>query len=353
MQLNLPMVKRVARRLAVRRAPDFHSLASREWQLCAPEQKVVPPAIHLPGALDKVRALSPWRNWDTERLLVAGGRVNHAASTAHLVTDVDLVGAYLYRGSAKLQPGYGEERLFNEEDEPPVVLDAAHLVTSHSGSHFFGTFMLDDLPLGLIPEAGDTCIAMMSKPYQHEAGYRELMNLPRRREVRRARIRKLICYTDFAQNSYKRERYDQLRSRMRQALDLQWQRGTKPGIYLRRGAAGEPRVLRNQAALESALQALGFDVLDADGLSAREIAQRSLDARVIVGVEGSHLSHAIFSSAEQACFLVIQPPDRFAMPYKEFTDRMDMRFALVVADPAPGGFVVDLDDMHRLLEKLL
>ena len=123
--------------------------------------------------------------------------------------------------------------------------------------------------------------------------------------------------------------------------------------YLRRGAAGESRVLVNEAALESALQSLGFDVIDPDQLSAREIARRSLDARLIMGVEGSHLSHALFSAADGACFLVVQPPYRFAMPYKEFTDRMDMRFALVVADPAPGGFAVDLNDIHRLLERLL
>lgn len=353
MQLNLPMVKRVARRLAARRAPEFHSFASRDWQLCAPEQVVVPPAIHLPGAMEKVRGLSPWRSWEIERLLVGGGRVDHAASTARLVTDVDLVGAFLYRGAAKLQPGYGEERLFQEAYGPSERLDEVHLVTSQSGSHFFGTLMLDDLPLGLIPQACDPCIAMVSRPYVHETGYRELLELPRAREVTRARIGRLICYSDFAQNSFKRARYERLRARLRGALGPQEGNGRPVGVYLRRGAAGEPRVLVNETALESALRTLSFDILDPDRLSAREIAKRSLNARVIVGVEGSHLSHAVFSAADGACFLVVQPPERFAMAYKEFTDRMDMRFALVVADPAPGGFAVDINDVHRLLEQLL
>ncbi len=126
-----------------------------------------------------------------------------------------------------------------------------------------------------------------------------------------------------------------------------------PGVYLRRGIAGEPRVLVNEPELEVALRAVGFDILDPEQLSAREIAERSLDAAVVVAVEGSHLSHAIFSAADQATFLVIQPPDRFALAYKEFTDRMDMRFALVVADPVEGGFAVALDEVHRLLEQLL
>lgn len=353
MQLNLPMVKRVARRLAVRRAPEFHSFASREWVLCPSERAQIPPAIHLPGAIEKVRALSPWRNWETERALLAGGVIDHAASVAREISNVELAGAFLYRGAAKLQPGFGDERWFGQDLGPREDFDEVHLMTSQSGSHFFGTLMLDDMPLGLIPRPGDRCIAMASKPYAHEVGYRALLGLPRHREVSRAHIRRLVCYTDFAQNSFKQARYEQLRERLRAALAQSPRRVPPPGVYLRRGTGGEPRVLVNEAELERSLQAVGFDILDPENLSAREIAERSLDARVVVAVEGSHLSHAIFSAADQASFLVIQPPDRFALAYKEYTDRVGMRFALAVADPAPGGFAVALDDIHRLLEQLL
>lgn len=355
MQLNLSLAKRVTRRLAVRRAPEFHTFASREWVLCPSERARIPPAIHLPGAIEKVRALSPWRNWDTERVLLAGGVIDHAASVAREISNVDLAGAFLYRGAAKLQPGFGEERWFGfgQDLGPREKLDQVHLMTSQSGSHFFGTLMLDDMPLGLIPRPEDRCIAMVSKSYVHEAGYRALLGLPRPREVHHARIRRLVCYTDFAQNSFKQARYEQLRARLRAALAQDPQRVPSLGVYLRRGIGGEPRVLVNEAELERSLQALGFDILDPEHLSAREIAERSLDARVVVAVEGSHLSHAIFSAADQASFLVIQPPDRFALAYKEYTDRVGMRFALAVADPAPGGFTVALDDIHRLLEQLL
>lgn len=352
MQLNLPMVKRMVRRLAVRRAPDFRSFASREWILCPPERAMVPPALFLPGSIERVRALSPWRNWETERCLLAGGPIEHAASVARMVPDVELVGAYLYRGAAKFKPGFGEERVLGWDLGPAERLDEVHLMTSQSGSHFFGTLMLDDMPLNLIPEPGSPCIAMMSKPYFHEAGYRELFGLPRPREVIRACIRRLIYYTDFAQNSFKRSRYEQLRSRLRASLELQAGRKPPAGIYLRRGIGGEPRRLVNEPELEQALRALGYEILDPENLSARDVALRSLDARVVIAVEGSHLSHAIFSVAEQASFLVIQPPDRFALAYKEYTDRMDMRFALAVAEPASGGFKVVIDEVHRLLEQL-
>jgi hypothetical protein len=56
--------------------------------------------------------------------------------------------------------------------------------------------------------------------------------------------------------------------------------------------------------------------------------------------------------ADDGAFLVIQPPDRFAMPYKEFTDRMGMRFGFVVAEPAEGGFAADAGEILSMVERL-
>lgn len=352
MQLNLPMVKRVFRRVVAGRSPEFHRMASREWVLCPAQRTMVPPALFLPGAIERIAALSPWRNWDAEHTLLAGGFIEHAASVAHLVTDVDLVGAFLYRGASKLKVGYGDEKVLDMGAAPVESLDEVHLMTSHSGSHFFGTMMLDDMPLSLIPEPGSPCIAMVSKPYLHEAGYRSLLQLLQHHVPLRARIRRLVYYTDFAQNTFKLRRYVELRRRLRASLKQQPGRSPPAGVYLRRGVLGEPRSLVNEDDLEQTLRALGYDILDPEHLSANEIAWRSLDAPVVVAVEGSHLSHAIFSVADGASFLVIQPPDRFALAYKEYTDRMHMRFAFVVAEPAPGGFKVVIDEVLRLLERL-
>ena len=75
-------------------------------------------------------------------------------------------------------------------------------------------------------------------------------------------------------------------------------------------------------------------------------------ARIVIGVEGSHLSHAIFTMADDAAFLVLQPPDRFAMTYKEFADRMSMRFAFMVGTAAEDGFTVDHDRLRRIIDRV-
>jgi hypothetical protein len=104
--------------------------------------------------------------------------------------------------------------------------------------------------------------------------------------------------------------------------------------------------------LTDLLDGYGFDILACDDLEPAEIVYRSLDARVIIGVEGSHLSHALYPVAASGALLVLQPPDRFAMPYKEAADALGPRFGFVVGPPAEAGFSVDLDEIRLMLDRL-
>jgi capsular polysaccharide biosynthesis protein len=202
----------------------------------------------------------------------------------------------------------------------------------------------------MIAEGSAENISMATRPYEHEAGYRDLLQLARAPLVRNARIERLTVYVDYAQNSYKAARYRTLRARLRARVGVQ--ASAPRGVYIGRGATGEPRVLENEAAITRLLAGEGFDVIDPAAASVEEIAKRSLGARIVVGVEGSHLSHAIYSAADDCAFLVLQPPDRFAMAYKEFTDRLDMTFAFLVGDRSQHGFVIPPDDLRRMLDVL-
>lgn len=87
-------------------------------------------------------------------------------------------------------------------------------------------------------------------------------------------------------------------------------------------------------------------------LGARDVALRTLDARVVVSVEGSHLSHILYTLADDGVLVVLQPPDRFALPYKEFTDCLGMRFAFLVGHPADGGFSIPPADLPAILDRV-
>lgn len=351
MRLNLPMIARRARRLLVREVPTLTSLARENWTLCAAETRDAAPAIHLDGALDRVTALSPWRSWEVERSIIEGRAGSHAASTAHLIEDVDLVGAYLYKGAAKAQPGFGQELWMLPAAEALQHVDEGCLVTSAEGSHFFGPLLQSDFPLELISPGDARNFTVTTKPYGHSAEYRRLFGLPPERRLTRARFRRLIVYTDFAQNSFKIARYVELRRRLRAHVTAAG-RARQRGVYLSRGRTGELRILSNEQAIIEFLDTQGFEILEPGSLRADEIAARTLEAPLVISVEGSHLSHAIFSMKDAGTMLVLQPPDRFAMPYKEFTDSLAMRFAFLVGIKTHDGFEVPIDDLRRMLDCL-
>lgn len=354
MRPNLPYLAWGLRRLIAGRTADLRAAAARSRTLCPAERATVPPAIRAEGAFDRVTGLSPWRNRAVERLLAEGGRIEHAATEAHLVEGVTLSGPALYRGAARARPGFGRER-FVVPPGPARRIDEAHLVTDRAGAHFFGSHLRDAYPLALLPPPEALALALPTKPYEHDAGYRALFGLPSPAVVATARIGRLILYTDFAQNRSKAERYRALRDRLRAAAPpASSPPAVSPrGVYLKRGPDGEPRRVVDEPALEAKLRALGFEIVEPAGRPAEDVVRRMLGAPVIVAVEGSHVSHALYTIAEGGALLVLQPPDRFSMVHKEPADALGLRFAFIVGRPAEGGFSIDPDEVERMIGRLM
>jgi hypothetical protein len=352
MRLNLPMLRRRLHRLGGRRATDLKACATRTWQLRPGEQATVPPAHHSPKMLERVTALSPWRAWETERVMIEGGKIGHDPTLAHLVENVSIVGSFAYSGAGKEHRGYGQEKLFLDSDEPPQSFNEACLITSNFGSHFFGTYLQYDFPLALLPESGATLISMVTKPFSHAEEYRRLCSVPASHLVHQGFVRKLTMYSDHAENPSKEERYRALRASVKAAFANE-AKGSFPGVFIRRGRSGELRLLENEPEVEAELARLGFRIVDPETQSARQIAAACFDAPLVISVEGSQISHAIYTMADRATLLVLQPPNRFSMSYKEFTDRVQMRFAFLVGLPSPQGFRVEIAELKALIDELL
>lgn len=348
--LNTAWMARNLARALRRGSADLEAQAIERHVLCPAEEVPGRPALYPPGALERIEALSPWRDWQVERGLIEGVPIHHAATEALVVPDVVLAQGHLYRAAARARIGQGQARLWDPALPPRRDLPEAHLVATWTGADFFGNFMQDSLPLEMLPPEGTHAVGAPVKPYAHAAGYRALLDLPATDMPGHARIRRLTLYRDFAQNSLKEARYRRLRARLRRQVRRDG--APPPGIFLRRGQDGEPRALRNEQALAEMLAALGFAIIAPGDMAPDQIAAQALDARIVVAVEGSHLAHAIYAMADGGAFLVIQPPTRFAMPYKEYADRMGMAFGFVLGRPARDGFDVDLDEIRQMLDRL-
>ncbi len=309
---------------------------------------MLPPALYPEGDLDRIIDLAPTRVWAGERRLIQGGTIEHAATVAHTLEDVDIDTAYLYCGAAKQRAGWDEGGPAARADYQQF--DAAHLVSAWPASHYFGHFVWDIFPLEMLPGPDVDRIALGMMPYAHAGAYRALLQHPAPPVVGRGHVRSLTLYTDYGQNSSRAARYRVLRDRMRAGLGAPLSPGT--GVFIRRGATGETRRLVNDEAVEQALRAVGFDVVDPDWDDATEILRKLNGAKIVVSVEGSQISHALYTIADDGVFVVLQPPDRFSMSYKEFADCLELKFAFLVGHPADGGFTIDLDALDALLTRV-
>jgi hypothetical protein len=347
------MVHQRAKRLLAGHHVEIQSLATRQWQLCAATESRCRPALMLPGTMERIKSFSPLTHAEHEMAMLRGAVIRHDASVRYLVEGAAIAGAFIYVGAARWHVGMGEEHLLVKGcPTPPVMLDEAIVRCTYNISHYFGCMLLDGAPLALIDEHSPGSIVLPGRPYSHESGYRRLLGLDEPAQVSRGWVQHLTLYTDHAQNEYKRSRYGELRARLRARLTAPDATAPRPMVYIGRGSAGEARVLVNEDQVIAALRAIGFKIVDPSVMTAEEIAVETLDASLVVGVEGSHLAHTIYSMAADAAFLVIQPPSRVAMAFKEFTDCVGMTFGMVVADAADAGFSLPIDMLLRMVDRL-
>ncbi len=329
---------------------ELKSLAVREWEIFPSQRRNSRPAISLDGWQKKLVALSPWRNWAAEEDLINGATVTHSATIGYALENVHISGSTLYCGATRSERGFGRDGWVVERKAHIRSMDCAHLVGDWTANHFFGNFMREHFTLSLLPEAGSPQLMLPTKPYEHADGYRRLLRTPEPETVEIGLIKTLTMYSDYGQTDHKRQRYETLRSRLRGNICPGLGRDRKM-VYLKRGSTGERRILENEEVLEQLLRDQGFDIVIPSDLSADAIVDRVLDAQIVVSVEGSHITHAIYTMADDGLLVVLQPPDRFAMGHKEYCDLFDITFAFVVGSPTAGGFVVEFDDINRIIEK--
>lgn len=323
----------------------FQEVATRSWEIAPAQTKPASPALYDPAELDHVQGTWSGTTIAAEVDKLVSPVQSHAATRGFLLKNVDVVDGYLYgrRWKLRLMPV-----------RPPVWAAAPEVRMAHgtlactwSGNMWFGHWVTDDLTLYLAAAEVGAPFTLERKPYQHEPQYRELLDIPDA-PLRRAHFDEMIVLEDFAQNDYKRRRYELLRSRLRAHLP---RRGSDY-VFLRRGSSGERRSLVNSVEVESFLSSQGFAIVDPEALQPVEVAARLLHARVVLSVEGSHLAHALLAASQGAILCCIQPPGRFNNIYRGHTECLNMGYAIIVARPSESGFRVELDSIKRILDRI-
>jgi capsular polysaccharide biosynthesis protein len=118
---------------------------------------------------------------------------------------------------------------------------------------------------------------------------------------------------------------------------------------IRRGQQGAARVLTNAAEIEQILVAQGFHIVDPEQSTVQEIVAATQGARLVVGLEGSHLLHCIYTMAQNGGLCVLQPPFRFNNVLKNYADCVGISYGFVIGEANEHGFAINPDELLHIL----
>jgi capsular polysaccharide biosynthesis protein len=229
----------------------------------------------------------------------------------------------------------------------PAEMDRAALSTSWSASIYFSHWLSDDLTMFLAAERLSTPITVARPLYSDEPYYAQAFDI-HVKPLTRARFNRFVYLQDVAQNSFKRRRYEELRSRLRMKHP---EKGAER-VFLCRGKNGAERGLVNENALEQILAREGFTILDPERLSTKEIAQACAGAKIALGVEGSQLIHGFMGTRPDGAIIAMVPPARFMTHFKDLSDCIGLRYGMIVGTPTGAGFRIDAGELLHLLDRV-
>lgn len=328
--------------------PDIEAAAIDRWTIAPATRRFIQPAKFLAHHLDKIKATE----FGTLPEVLKGFRGNYEttqqATMGYRLKDVDLIDGVLYapKASRSLRPRRRRLPVYNR----PKVSTKGTLFESWVGNRWFGNWLAEDcLTYALAEEYGSP---VTTKPIakHHEPQYANKLGI-KPMHVTDIHFDEVILFDDKGQNGGKKVRADDLRERLIASIPPF---PVHPGVFLLRGLKGERRLLSNETDIAAQFAGrYGFMVLDPLASTVDEIVHACAGARVVAGVEGSHLVHGLAVMPPGSALFVIQPADRVVSVLKVMTDRQGCDYAFVVGDGTCDNFHVSWTDIERTMEMVL
>jgi Glycosyltransferase 61 len=223
---------------------------------------------------------------------------------------------------------------------PQVEAPEAALVGGMAGSTWFGHWLMDELPLQMLASLFAPPIAQVRPEHRDEPGYRELLKLTPPKRVGTAMISRLTIIDEFGQNPNKARRYWQIREQ----LALRPKGADR--VFLSRGSWGSARPLRNEKGLLDRFAAEGYAIVDISTTSLSELLGVLNGASLVVSVEGSHLTHALYAMADFGTMIILNPPERTLTTVAGIAPFCGLFAAMFICSPnEDGSFSADVNEL--------
>lgn len=326
----------------LRRAPGLFAVADAVEELEPGSKFETPPAICLPGEVDRVTGFVGDEGLHRARL--AGGIREEGPTLAYRFDRALLADFTVYAG--------GTYQVYREGSKRPVLsgkadeFDEAQLCTTACAQMYFGHFFHDSLVLEeLAARRNLTPLTFTQKPWLHEPKYRQLFE---RQAVATsvARVRSLWLVDERMLNQGWRSRFGALRERLRSKVTSTGARD----VFITRGSLFTGRSLANEPELAELLEQQGFTILRPEEEDPETIASVLRDARLVVCVAGSAEVHALVAMPEGATLVEIQIAPFFGTIGKILTESIGVNWAYVVAEATEAGFKLAPERLLRTLD---
>jgi hypothetical protein len=250
--------------------------------------------------------------------------------------------------------GRGRRKPFNTELNTSRLntrwedYDEVMLRSSYIGCYFFGHWLRDDCATHLLAGDDVTPMSMPTPNWPDKAGYLKLFGQSYI-ELDRGHIKQLVLFDDIHQNRHKANRLRRLRSHI-------FKNQTSPPlnhiIYLVRGKGAKDRVVINEKEIIDTLRHRGVKIIEAETMTVQELIVELYGARIIVSIEGSQLSHALYTLRDGGGVLAILEPDRFMNPHMDWTRALGMHYGVVIGERRATGLHVEVDSLLRTIDLL-
>ena len=305
-----------------------------------------PPCIVLPGQYERIRACAFGIAIEKEVAELEGAPRTIGATLRYVLESVLISENVLYsRGRHKY---FNYKLRLNREQSQPKEFDEIVLRSSFVGCYYFGHWLRDDCATHLLAEQYGTPMSMPTPAWPDCAEYLTLFG-QQYDELGEGYVRRLILFDDITQNANKANRFRVLRSRVVKRFGIN---ATGHIVYLTRGAGEPGRTPINEKEIAEALSRRGVIVLQAETLGVGRQIKELIGARIVISVEGSQLSHALYTMSDQGGILVIQPPQRFFTSHMDWARALNIRYSVVVGKESEGGYYLPIDDLLRTIDLL-
>jgi hypothetical protein len=303
----------------------LESVAVSKDIVCPEEKAELSPVVFLSGQLEKVTGAPLESTVAAEIRATTAREVNHAATIAYHIRDAALLGAVVYSRNLK----YPVSDAFVASKTRPIQIEKAVLASTFTGLKYFGHWMKDDCTLRLLCEDFGNPLCVRIPPHSDIVKYAGYFGQDWSTSTDSAWINHIVIMQDFAQNSFKKQRYEKLRSRIKVRFGGQQ---ASSFVYLKRGATGASRLVHNEAEIIDELLKRGFIVLDVAVDSLEQVLTVLSQARLVVSMEGSHCAHCVAAMPSGSGLMLLEPPNRFCANQRGWTDCLSIRTGFVVGD---------------------